>query len=78
MNPFQFLLDAWGTMFKPFQELGGPGLGAMGDMQAYNAQHSYNPFSLSSFSKMGPYTQGAANVMANRYGMQNMIAKSYW
>lgn len=69
MNPFQSILDFWGMAFKPFQELGGPGLGSMADMQSYNAQHSYNPFSISSFGKMGPYTAGAANVIGNRYGM---------
>jgi hypothetical protein len=70
--------DLWEMAFKPFSMLGGPGLGAMADVQAYNAHNSYNPMSISSLGKIGPYTQGAANVIGNRLGGGGMsVAPNY-
>ena len=67
-NIFQPFLDMWGMAFGPFQQgLGGPGLGAMADVHQYNAQNSYNPFSISSLGKVGPYTQGAIGAATNRF-----------
>jgi hypothetical protein len=73
------LADLWSMAFMPFQQLGGPGLGAMADVQAYNAHNSYNPMSISSLGKIGPYTQGAAQVIGNRYGLGggNSVAPNY-